>query len=170
MLKSRGFLGKLTQSVRKICIFFFEFEEEKNLLTASKAPQCYVRTDLQKHLTTLLVSGYHEVIVHYNRGQPLGNATYKQFSEWMSMIYRQHLVCILELHLGQWHIWTRLIEGARRPVNAVDCTLHCSECSVLTSNYQTQYCKVVKFEWMINNNCFELILTLGSIEFMYCKW
>ena len=40
MLKSRDFLCKLTQSVEKIGKFFFEFEEEKNLLTASKAPLC----------------------------------------------------------------------------------------------------------------------------------
>ena len=39
MLKSRNFLCKLTQSVRKIGKFFFEFEK-KNLLTAAKAPQC----------------------------------------------------------------------------------------------------------------------------------
>ena len=39
MLKSRVFLCKLTQSVRKICKIFVEFEE-KNQLTASKAPQC----------------------------------------------------------------------------------------------------------------------------------
>ena len=39
MLKSRNFLCKLTQSVRKIGNFFFEFEK-KNLLTAAKAPQC----------------------------------------------------------------------------------------------------------------------------------
>ena len=37
MLKSRNFLCKLTQSVRKIGTFFFEFEK-KNLLTAAKAP------------------------------------------------------------------------------------------------------------------------------------
>ena len=39
MIKSRNFLCKLTQSVKKICKFFFEFEK-KNLLTAAKAPLC----------------------------------------------------------------------------------------------------------------------------------
>ena len=39
MLKIRNFLCKLTQSVKKKCKFFFEFEK-KNLLTAAKAPLC----------------------------------------------------------------------------------------------------------------------------------
>ena len=41
IVKSRNFLCKLTQSIKKI-FKFFEFEEEKNLPTASKAPlsQC----------------------------------------------------------------------------------------------------------------------------------
>ena len=39
MLKSRDFLCKLTQSVRKIGNIFFEFEKT-NLLTAAKAPLC----------------------------------------------------------------------------------------------------------------------------------
>ena len=39
MLKSRDFLCKLTQSVRKLGKFFFEFEKT-NLLTAAKAPLC----------------------------------------------------------------------------------------------------------------------------------
>ena len=41
MLKSCDFLCKLTQSVKKNCNFFFEFEE-KNLLTAAKVPLCNV--------------------------------------------------------------------------------------------------------------------------------
>ena len=43
MLQSRDFLFKLTQSVRKIGKFFFEFEK-KNLLTAAKAPLCIAET------------------------------------------------------------------------------------------------------------------------------
>ena len=42
MLKSRGFLCKLTQSVRKMCEILFQFEKN-NLLTASKAPQWNVK-------------------------------------------------------------------------------------------------------------------------------
>ena len=45
MLKSRNFLCKLTQSVKKIGKFFFEFEK-KNLLTAAKAPQCPGAADM----------------------------------------------------------------------------------------------------------------------------
>ena len=41
ILKSRNFFCKLTQSVKKIGKFFFEFEK-KNLLTAAKAPLCDV--------------------------------------------------------------------------------------------------------------------------------
>ena len=41
MLMSRDFFCRLTQPVQKIVfIYLFEFEEEKNLLTASKVPHC----------------------------------------------------------------------------------------------------------------------------------
>ena len=43
MLKIRDFLCKLTQSVKTIGKFFFEFEN-KNLLTAAKAPLWDART------------------------------------------------------------------------------------------------------------------------------
>ena len=58
MLESRAFMCKLTQSVRKICIFFFSLKK-KNQLTASKAPLCSVMgclRDIDKKVSVVITA------------------------------------------------------------------------------------------------------------------